>query len=127
MRRYLPKLAPVFFALLSLSLAACHKEDGDPSEAADLAPSGPSDLQQSVLCMNYCQEAKFHCADGGFPISWGGKTCAEVCATYRTDGRPGATKGNTVQCRMTHVDLAAQNPQLHCPHASPDGGGVCVD
>ena len=36
--------------------------------------------------------------------------------------------GNSVQCRIYHAgDPAAVDPATHCPHASPDGGGVCPD
>jgi len=34
---------------------------------------------------------------------------------------------NTVTCRQLHTLLTAIDPDKHCPHASPDGGGACID
>ncbi|KAE8449581.1 hypothetical protein EG329_007911 [Mollisiaceae sp. DMI_Dod_QoI] len=35
--------------------------------------------------------------------------------------------GNNVVCRSVHVILALVNPDTHCPHVGPTGGGKCVD
>jgi hypothetical protein len=34
---------------------------------------------------------------------------------------------NSVTCRQLHTLLTAIDPDMHCPHASPSGGGVCID
>jgi hypothetical protein len=34
---------------------------------------------------------------------------------------------NTVTCRQLHTLLTAIDPDMHCPHASADGGGACID
>lgn len=34
---------------------------------------------------------------------------------------------NSVTCRQLHTLLTAVDPDMHCPHASPDGGGACID
>ncbi len=34
---------------------------------------------------------------------------------------------NSVTCRQLHTLLTAIDPDMHCPHASPDGGGACID
>jgi hypothetical protein len=52
--------------------------------------------------------------------------CATDCAGWPA-GEPGDTDGNTTHCRLYHAEVAVGDPVLHCPHASPDGGGVCVD
>lgn len=119
-----------FFLIAALLSISCKDEPdvGEPDLASGTDAASPAgDGTTGSLCWDYCQEARFHCADSGFPISWGGKTCAEVCATYKTNGKSGDKRGDTLQCRFTHVELAGQDPQLHCPHASPDGGGVCID
>ncbi len=44
-------------------------------------------------------------------------------------GTSGDTSGNTAACREYHLSVAATDATaatIHCPHASPDGGGVCV-
>ena len=54
--------------------------------------------------------------------------CMNTCAVFPTDGDQGATDGDSVQCRIYHGNLpAAANAELHCPHASLNGGGVCGD
>jgi hypothetical protein len=35
--------------------------------------------------------------------------------------------GNTSICRIYHSLLAVGRPEVHCPHAGRNGGGVCVD
>merc|ERR1712216_112442 len=34
--------------------------------------------------------------------------------------------GDTQACRTKHLNLAKQDADTHCPHASPNGGGTCV-
>lgn len=34
---------------------------------------------------------------------------------------------NSVTCRQLHTLLTAIDPEMHCPHASPSGGGKCID
>lgn len=34
---------------------------------------------------------------------------------------------NTYVCRSVHALLTLLRPQIHCPHAGPTGGGICVD
>lgn len=34
---------------------------------------------------------------------------------------------NTVTCRQLHTLLTAIDPDKHCPHTSPDGGGACIE
>lgn len=50
--------------------------------------------------------------------------CKRACATYPTGGRDGDLSGDTVQCRTTHAQAAAQGRE-HCAHARPAGGGAC--
>ena len=51
--------------------------------------------------------------------------CLDTCDTWDA-GTTGDTTGNTLACRLYHVGAAADDPNLHCPHASADGGGQCV-
>jgi len=52
------------------------------------------------------------------------------CNGFSTAGYPGDAAGNTVQCRIYHAGVAGlditTNAGVHCPHAGPTGGGVCV-
>ncbi len=55
--------------------------------------------------------------------------CMETCKTFPDDAKDGAESGDSVQCRTTHAILAKgeEGPEKHCPHASPGGGGVCIN
>jgi hypothetical protein len=51
--------------------------------------------------------------------------CATDCATW-PEGVDGDQANDTTHCRLYHAEAAADDAALHCPHASPDGGGICV-
>jgi hypothetical protein len=55
--------------------------------------------------------------------------CTSQAAKY-VDGAPTDSSGNTLGCRLYHVNLArtdAAAAAVHCPHAGADGGGICAD
>jgi len=67
-----------------------------------------------------------NCTDAN-AIDFGDAGCEAMCAKWN-EGEEGDTSGDSVQCRIYHAGaLAAADPAVHCPHASPGGGGVCVD
>jgi hypothetical protein len=75
-------------------------------------------------CEIYCGLAAENCTDA-FTIDFADATCMEACMMWPA-GEEGDTSGNSVACRAYHADdPAALDPATHCPHASPDGGGVC--
>lgn len=86
----------------------------------------------SVECIEYCDLMSENCPDVVFEGDRA--ACLEACEEYPDepddvigDG-PKAQDDNTVQCRRYHASNAASGPNgPHCTHASPDGGGVCVD
>jgi len=92
--------------------------------------AGPSGANTCGLwCDVYCDLIQHACTGNNQQFS-SVSACQTACAGYSTAGTPGATSGNTVQCRIYHAGVAgtniAQNAALHCPHAGPSGGGVCV-
>ena len=79
-----------------------------------------------TVCDAYCAMQEKNCTDEN-AIDFGDKSCADACGSW-AEGAPGDASGNTAHCRLYHAsDPAANDPAVHCPHASPDGGGVCVD
>jgi hypothetical protein len=42
-------------------------------------------------------------------------------------GTPGDTTNNSKACRVYHSNAAATDPNFHCRHAGPTGGGTCGD
>jgi hypothetical protein len=56
-------------------------------------------------------------------------TCMTKCAMIPTNGHANDTSGNTIQCRIYHLDAAAADPMLHCPHSQTAAdlpGGPCT-
>ncbi len=51
--------------------------------------------------------------------------CMTACAGWYA-GTEADVDGDTIGCRTYHAGAALGDPVLHCPHASPSGGGVCV-
>src|SRR5690606_610121 len=78
-------------------------------------------------CETYCTAALEVCT-GDDAIYGDMAECMTACAPLDDEGDPGATLGDTVQCRIYHLTaaLASGDTTMHCPHAARDGGGVCV-
>lgn len=55
----------------------------------------------------------------------------DYCTHFLTNETPFGSWNNawsnTVICRLIHVQLTFDEPDLHCSHIGPTGGGVCVD
>ncbi|HEV8548890.1 MAG TPA: hypothetical protein VGQ57_07680 [Polyangiaceae bacterium] len=63
----------------------------------------------------------------GFPL---GASAFENCVGFMQSipyGSWDRANSNTVTCRQLHTLLTAVDPDMHCPHASADGGGACID
>ncbi len=62
--------------------------------------------------------------DSGEVSAWDGCVAAFDALPTGTDG---TTSGNSQACRVYHLGAAQTDAATHCPHASADGGGVCVE
>lgn len=82
--------------------------------------------RQEALCQSYCNNAATTCK-GDNQLFTSLSQCQSACLKYPITGRDGDTKGDSVQCRLYHLDAAKSDPTIHCKHASPDGFGVCTD
>gem|GEM_PF-423280 len=80
-------------------------------------------------CDNYCHLSDTNCT-GGDALSFT-TDCATDCAAFAATGDPGATSGDTVQCRIYHLGVAGDDAQggasVHCPHGGPTPTAQCVD
>lgn len=88
--------------------------------------AGPSGGDQcGRWCENYCQLALDNCT-GDEQLFADMLACNTTCKGLDTTGEPGATGGDTVQCRIYHLGVAgtdASSAATHCPHGGEDGGG----
>lgn len=106
-------------------LGACAPASpGSDASTDSMAMSGDA-AAPSAECMEYCTTASFHC-DGANQLYPNDAACLGACASFSRAGMRGDRAGNSVWCRLYHVDQpAAMDPATHCPHASASGGGVC--
>jgi hypothetical protein len=89
--------------------------------------SGGSAGASAQSCDAFCAAVQAACTDANEQYADEAE-CQTACATW-DPGTPGDTAGDTLACRIYHVGVAATPGMAgeHCPHAGPDGGGVCTD
>ena len=85
------------------------------------SPGGDNVCVDFTACEQYCGAMMMNCG-GYYPDM---ESCMNTCALFPDDAPVGAEDGNSVQCRLYHAGVAANDAALHCPHASSNGGGVC--
>ena len=112
MKTLFAKTLPMLFVASAGVLTAC-------------GPTTMTDEQRDALCDEYCAFASANC-QGEDAIYSSTLECFETCRGFNFNGEDGDTDGDTAQCRLYHIEVANTDPRLHCPHASPGGGGVCV-
>jgi hypothetical protein len=94
------------------------------ADEPDVVDDTAGDTAQATVCDQYCEVQAANCTDDNaitFDVD-----CETDCGTW-AEGDAADTSGDTANCRLYHAGAAATDGALHCPHASPDGGGVCVD
>jgi len=80
--------------------------------------------QMADVCNEFCETAEATCTDDN-AMDFGEAGCFNTCVGW-APGTEGDTEGDSYACRAYHLAVAAQDaPDVHCPHAGPDGGGVC--
>ncbi len=97
------------FALLSVTLAAC----GSGSDSVDHA--------RPVTCERYCATVVSNCTGDNAEYD-GQADCEAVCADWE-QGEPAATSGDTISCRYTYAQQAADDEV--CLDAGPDSA-LCI-
>ena len=65
-------------------------------------------------CDNYCQLMAKNCT--GANAVYAASDCMTKCMTIPTTGKPNDAAGNTIQCRLYHLSVAASDPGTHCVH-----------
>ena len=91
------------------------------THCAHASPNGSNTCGN--LCAAYCDQVMRNCGE----LYANEDECLNTCEGFATDGEWDAVEGDSVQCRIYHASFpAAADANTHCPHAAPDGGGVCV-
>ena len=86
--------------------------------------AGPDGGGVCIGSETFCAQYQSTCVSTGLSAAFGD------CATeynVMAIGTDGDTSGDTLACRKYHLGVAqSADPNVHCPHAGPSGGGVCV-
>lgn len=92
------------------------------------AGGDPVQTPSSVTCQEYCDFVQLSCS-GDHRQYRSVQHCVDFCegsvgweAGFEED-----QVGNTLACRMNHLQLAPQDPAAHCAEGGPTGGGLCGD
>lgn len=97
----------------------------------------------SDACIGYCSTMLGACTQAAgaepediAPFAYADRGVCEVACMVFAAGTKGDTTGDSLACRASHAALATKwlpaDPantaanNVHCSHASPSGGGVCV-
>lgn len=95
---------------LAAGSAACGGDDAGPDAAV-------------ADCEAYCDRMQAHCSGDNTQYT-SRSQCVASCAAL-PQGEPGATSGNSLECRSYHAGAALGDPATPCTHGGPGGDGVC--
>jgi hypothetical protein len=109
--------AKIDLSLLDGSADATNNDSGG-GDASDDTASGPA------TCAGYCAAIMKNCTGTNREYTLL-ETCLAMCPHFEP-GIPGDTSSDSLECRNYHARLAAAgDPNVHCRHAGPVGGGTC--
>ena len=87
---------------------------------------GAVELTQAELCTKFCADELTTCTAALYPYA-DNAACLTACNGYAR-GEVGDTAGNTLDCRIYHLNAAATvNATAHCPHTGATPTAFCVD
>jgi hypothetical protein len=99
-------------------------DDGGSSDGPD-ADSGDTGMPAELDCAGYCATYMTACTD--YNAYANEQDCMDHCGQWPL-GAEADTAGDTLGCRLYHATVAGTaEPDVHCPHAGPAGGGVCAE
>jgi hypothetical protein len=77
-------------------------------------------------CAGWCEANLAQCSGANPQIYPDQATCVADCTGFPVadggDNVNANTSGNTLNCRLYHLEAAYTTPMLHCPHTAPDSG-----
>lgn len=108
-----------------------HVQAAQADAAGHCAHTGPSGGPDACgdWCDFYCQSILSICVPGTANEQYADDAaCQAACGGFATTGTMGDADGNTLQCRLYHLGVAAgsaTDATAHCPHAGQASTGVC--
>ncbi len=123
----LPVLAAIAASVV-LAASGCNGVLGIEQAVVDttLAEGGVINVNTATFnCDSYCDVIAKNCT-GANSEYVNRLACKEMCKHFET-GRDGEQSGDSLACRVYHTNAAKLDPDVHCRHAGPTGGGHCGD
>lgn len=77
-------------------------------------------------CETYC-DASLDACRGGNAVFDSRAQCLDECSGINRGSQFDNKKGNTLICRVTHLQFALEDPGTHCPHSGPEPIAPCID
>jgi hypothetical protein len=111
----------------SAGAAGVTGDAGDDGMSVAGAAGGSSEpLTQAELCEKFCTDEFVTCT-GDLQQYDTLEDCAAACNQFAR-GTEGDTAGNTLDCRIYHLNAAATvDAMVHCPHTGATPTAACVD
>jgi hypothetical protein len=119
---------------LACRVAALSKittETGPVEKALGCLRAGPfSPTCGEGICDNFCALNMKICGTQQPPPYASRTECDRVCVNkfkdiQKTIGFIKETKGDSLECRAYHLEVATGDPKLHCPHTGAESIGTC--
>lgn len=99
--------------------------DDDGTSDGPGQDTGDTGTPAELDCASYCAQYTSACDD--YNAYANEQDCMDHCAQWPV-GTEADTAGDTLGCRLYHATVAGTaEPDVHCPHAAPNGGGVCAE
>ncbi len=100
-------------------------QGGEAPVTGEGGAGGEAELTQAELCDQFCT-GEFVTCTGDLQQYTDEATCLTACNGYAR-GKVGDTTGNTLDCRIYHLNAAMAAADTHCPHTSATPTAFCVD
>jgi hypothetical protein len=97
--------------------------DGDGCCPPACSPSEDADCAELELCPDYCFGAITYCRNEHELFS-STEECMAACAMMPV-GEPDASSGDSIHCRIHHLEDARTDPEGHCEHSALEPLGGC--
>ena len=100
-------------------------EGGAAGEVGEGGAAGAGEPTQADLCDDFCAGEEIICTGDLQPYA-SAADCLTECNGYAR-GTVGDTMGNTLDCRIYHLNAAMANAVTHCPHTGAQPTAFCVN
>ena len=125
MKHVCGRLAALAFPLaLGLSAVTACSSDSDGDNYGSGGGGGSGGTSSALSCDAYCTTVMANCTAANSQYA-DTAACKSACAPWPA-GTASDQSGATLGCHTYHAGAAKSDPGIHCAHAGPTGGGICI-